>query len=415
MRKLLVGLLCLMMAAGSLSACENGKRGSDSPEQGKVSEAGSEEETKEEGQDSETEEESTGTEDQTDEQETQEQETTEAEENPEENEGDLSEDLTMTVLKDQAGTIDYTSLEELNPEPGSRIAVVIKNKKSAYWSVVKEGMDAAVKDLNEKMGYKGSDKITLSFDGPTDEADVDSQINIIDAVLAENPSVLCLAAIDMESCTAQLETASDNSIPVVILDSGVESELVDAVCATDNYAAGAEAARRLAESIEGKGQIAVLSHVETSETSMKRIAGFTEELQKNYTEIEIVNVSYENEDSSLSEMAEAVLKLYPDLKGYFCTNGEAAEAVLSVTADSDKDIAVVGFDAGKAQQTAVKEGEEVGMIVQNPYGMGYATVIAGVRADPDQYLGNDKFINTGYQWIDSTNLELKQYANYLYE
>ena len=410
MRKLLIGLLCLMVAGGSLSACGSEKQGTDSQEKGGASETGGEEEVKEETKEETTDAESTDAEDQAESQETQEEETEEVQE-----ESDLSEDLTMTVLKDQAGTIDYTSLEELNPEPGSRIAVVVKNKKSAYWSAVKEGMDAAVEDLNEKMGYKGDDRIQLSFDGPTDESDVESQINIIDAVLAENPSVLCLSAIDMESCTAQLETAAENSIPVVILDSGVESDLVDAVCATDNYAAGAEAARKLAEAIEGKGQIAVMSHVESSETSQKRIAGFTEELEKNYTEIEIVNISYENEDSSLAEMAEAVLKLYPDLKGYFCTNEEAANAVLSVTSESEKGIAVVGFDAGRQQQTAVKEGKEVGMIVQNPYGMGYATVVAGVRSDPDQYLGNDKFINTGYQWIDSTNIDSEEYANYLYE
>lgn len=43
---------------------------------------------------------------------------------------------------------------------------------------------------------------------------------------------------------AQLEEAMGNEIPVVILDSGVESELVNTVCATDNYAAGAESSQK---------------------------------------------------------------------------------------------------------------------------------------------------------------------------
>ena len=45
-------------------------------------------------------------------------------------------------------------------------------------------------DLNEKLGYKGDDKIKLTFEGPSDETDVEDQINIIDAVLGENPDVL---------------------------------------------------------------------------------------------------------------------------------------------------------------------------------------------------------------------------------
>ena len=56
---------------------------------------------------------------------------------------------------------------------------------------------------------------------------------------------------------------------------------------------------------------------------------------------------------------------------------------------------------------------ELGMFAQNPYGMGYATIVAGVRAD--QGLENDAFINTGYQWIDSTSIELPEYKNYLYK
>ncbi|EJW93108.1 periplasmic binding protein/LacI transcriptional regulator, partial [gut metagenome] len=61
---------------------------------------------------------------------------------------------------------------------------------------------------------------------------------------------------------------------------------------------------------------------------------------------------------------------------------------------------VIGFDSGSKQMTAVKDGVEYGFLSQNPYGMGYATVIAGIRADMG--LENDVFINTGYQWIDSS-------------
>ena len=130
------------------------------------------------------------------------------------------------------------------------------------------------------MGYKGEDKIKLSFEGPGNETDVESQINIIDAVLSENPSILCLAAIDMESCQPQVEEATLNGIPVVVLDSGVESELVNAVCATDNYAAGTDAARKMAEALGEKGQVAIMAHVESSESSQKRVSGFTEEMKK---------------------------------------------------------------------------------------------------------------------------------------
>lgn len=391
MKKVLVGLLCCMLAAGIISGCGSKEK----PKSDKTQ---------------------NHTEKQKEQSNTTNTEKPEGEKEPSkepQEEKNMADDLTMQILKNHAGTKDYTSLEELNPEPGSHIAVVVKNTKSSFWNSVKKGMDQAVKDLNQKMGYKGEDKIKISFEGPTEETDVESQINIIDAVLSENPSVLCLAAIDMESCQAQLEAAAENDIPVVVLDSGVQSDLVNSVCATDNYTLGTEAAKKLAEVIGGQGQIAVMTHVAASQTSRDRETGFMETITNNYPEIEIVNISHENPETSMTEMAEAVLKLYPDVKGYFGTNEHAANAVLDAVSASGREIVVLGIDAGKKQIDAVKKGTEIGTFVQNSYGMGYATIVAAMRADLE--LENDAFINCGYQWIDGSNIELPEYANYLYE
>ena len=411
MKKAIIGLICLMLATGTVVGCGSKKTEPEESQKNtaekvdKSEKEQAESETKEEDKKTEETNQETGKETDTNGNKTSEEEGSKTAEN-------MSEDLTMKVLKEQAGTYDYTSLEELNPEPGTRIAVVVKNTKTGFWKNVKKGMDDAVEDLNEKMGYKGEDKIKISFEGPGNETDVESQINIIDAVLSENPSILCLAAIDMESCEPQVEEATLNGIPVVVLDSGVQSEQVNAVCATDNYAAGVEAAKKMAEALGEKGQVAIMAHVETSESSQKRVAGFTDEM-KNHPEIEIVNVSYENEETSMSELAEAVLKLYPEVKGYYCTNEIATNNVLDIVNTSDKEVKVIGFDSGEKQIKAVKDGVELGMFAQNPYGMGYATIVAGMRADLG--LENDAFINTGYQWIDSTSIELPEYKNYLYK
>lgn len=411
MKKAIIGLICLMLATGTVVGCGSKKTEPEESQKNtaekidKSEKEQAESETKEEDKKTEETNQETGKETDTNGNKTSEEEGSKTAEN-------MSEDLTMKVLKEQAGTYDYTSLEELNPEPGTRIAVVVKNTKIGFWKNVKKGMDDAVEDLNEKMGYKGEDKIKISFEGPGNETDVESQINIIDAVLSENPSILCLAAIDMESCQPQVEEATLNGIPVVVLDSGVQSEQVNAICATDNYAAGTEAAKKMAEALGEKGQVAIMAHVETSESSQKRVAGFTDEM-KNHPEIEIVNISYENEETSMSELAEAVLKLYPEVKGYYCTNEIATNNVLDIVNTSDKEVKVIGFDSGEKQIKAVKDGVELGMFAQNPYGMGYATIVAGVRAD--QGLENDAFINTGYQWIDSTSIELPEYKNYLYK
>ena len=411
MKKAIAAFLCIMLTTGMISGCAEREPESEAAQENTGAEESQEtqdsQEEPEESQEETAEKEenaqvaeSTGEEDQ------------EAGDQEDSQDRDMTEDLTMSVLKDQAGTVDYTSLEELTPEAGSRIAVVLKSTRDEFWTTVRDGIEDAVKALNEKMGYTGEDQIMVSFDGPTDDSDVEKQIDLIDTVLSENPTILCIAAIDRQSCEAQLEMAAENDIPVVMLDSGVESGPISALCATDNYAAGTEAAKKMAEAIGDEGQIAVMTHAESTQTSQDREKGFTDEISKNHPNIEIVNISHENDDFTMEKMADAVFTLYPEVEGYFCTNEDASGAVLDALDAAGKEITVIGFDSGEQQQNAVKNGTELGFFAQNPYGMGYAAVIAGVRAD--QNLEVDTFINTSYQWIDSSNLENEEYSSYLY-
>lgn len=419
MKRAVAVLLCAVLATGSITSCQSKK--SETAASSSVKE---EKETKTD-KDNENEKDDTSKNDSKGAENTENQENVSTDiktdtksegdesENTDAENDDMKDDLTMQKLRENGSSIDYTSLEEINLEAGSHIAVVVKSTKNGFWTSVKRGMDAAVADLNEKLGYKGDDKIKLTFEGPSDETDVEDQINIIDAVLGENSDVLCLSAIDMDSCQAQLEAAEENGIPVIVLDSGVKTGNVNATCVVDNYQAGVQAAVKLADTIGGSGKIAVMTHVESAQNCQEREQGFTETIAEKYPDIEIVNISHQNEETSVSEMAESVLKLFPDVKGYFCTNENVSGDVLDAISASGKEVAVVGIDAGKKQKDAIKSGKEVGVLVQNAYGMGYATVVAAARA----VLGmeNDESINPGMEWIDSENISDERYANYLYD
>ena len=66
---------------------------------------------------------------------------------------------------------------------------------------------------------------------------------------------------------------------------------------------------------------------------------------------------------------------------------------------------VVGFDADDEQIEMLRDGKVDGLVVQNPFGMGYAAVIAASRAALS--LGNEAYIDTGYVWVTKENLEDK--------
>lgn len=324
------------------------------------------------------------------------------------------DEVEIEIPDQQTLVTDYTSINGLKLETGAHIAVVVKNPKANYWKAVEKGIKQAVADLNIELGYEGADLIYYTFEGPED-GDAGVQINTIDAVLAENPQVLCLSAIDMNSCQAQLETAQENGIPVIILDSGVKSEeLVYTICETDNYSAGAEAARKLCEAIGGTGKLQIIAHQQSAETSIRREQGFREEVAAYYPAVEVLETIYEDGEESVTDLMNRVLETHPDLKGCFTTSENLGVNALEILGkQNDRDVLMVGFDAGDTQLEAVRSGAAYGVICQNPYGMGYATIVAAARA----VLGmeNDSYIHAGYQWIDADNIDEEENQKYLYQ
>ena len=271
--------------------------------------------------------------------------------------------------------------------PGSRIAVVSKSVNGEYWKSVKDGMEAAVKDINEAYGFSKDEEITMTFEGSSDEQDVETQVNTLDAVIAENPAVLCLAASDMDSCQAQLEAAEENEIPVVSFDSNVvDNDLITSFIGTDNTAVGQIAGEKLAEYLNGEGKVAVFSAQEKTESIQKRIEGF-ESAMSEQDGITVVKEIYMDQVEDMSAAMTEVLGSYPDL--------------------------------ASGQQEAVKNETEKGCVSQDPYAIGYQTILTAAHATAvgekaGEQVPLDKEILMEPQWIDITNIENEAYSRYLY-
>jgi ribose transport system substrate-binding protein len=79
--------------------------------------------------------------------------------------------------------------------------------------------------------------VTITFEGPNTEAEIDKQTDILNAAIAKNPQGLGFAALDSQAQVPALQKAADAGIPIVAFDSGVESDLPLTTCTTDNMAA----------------------------------------------------------------------------------------------------------------------------------------------------------------------------------
>ncbi len=286
------------------------------------------------------------------------------------------------------------------------IPVISKGFQHQFWQAVKAGSEKAAKDLN----------VDITFEGPESEAMVDKQVEMFQTALDKKPGAICLAAVDSKAFQPLLEKAKAANIPVIGFDSGVDSDIPLATAATDNIAAAAYAADKMAELIGSAGEVAVIAHDQTSRTGIDRVKGFTDQIKNKYPNITVVDVQYGAGDQLKStDLAKAIIQAHPNLKGFFGANEGSIIGVLNAVKELKMEgkLVVIGYDSGQQQMDAIRSGAEAGAITQDPIQIGYKCVEAAVKAIKGESL--PKVIDTGFKWYDKTNIDATDIAPLLYK
>lgn len=274
------------------------------------------------------------------------------------------------------------------------IALVSKGFQHQFWQAVKIGAEQAAEEFGAE----------VTFEGPDGEGAVDRQMDMISAAISKKPTALGIAAIDSQATVPLLKRAQKDGIPVIAFDSGVASDIPLTTASTDNLASAALAADKMAELIGGAGKVAIVSFDQTSQTGIERRDGFVDQIKAAHGDVEIVAIEYGGGDHLKSaEITKTLLQAYPDLKGIFGTNEGSAIGVAIGKKETNSDVVVVGYDSGKAQTDAIRDGTIAGAITQNPVGIGYEVVKAGIAASKGETL--DKHVDTGFYWYDKSNID----------
>lgn len=332
----------------------------------------------------------------------------------------------LNMIQPQA----YGSVEGLNLEKGSYISIIGKAENSEYWDEVKRGAEDAVDDLNEALGYSGKDEIKVTYNAPGHEGDVDEQINILDEELDRYPIAVGISVIDKTACEVQFDLATQNSIPIVEFDSASDYQGAMAFISTNNEEAGMTAADKMAGMLNEQGEVLLFIQDNISGSAKQRESGMVSQFQTQYPGINVSGVYHmdeldtlkeetgkklekETEDVTDEEVLSQIIADHPNAKGCIAANGDTTEMIIDACEDAGRDdMKIIGFDGGETLTEALEDGKLEGMIIQNPYGMGYATVVASARSALE--LGNEAKVDTGYAWVTKDNMKETAIKNMLY-
>lgn len=296
-----------------------------------------------------------------------------------------------------------TSMLTVAAKADTYFPIIAKGFSHQFWQAVKAGAEEAAK----------ANGVTITFEGPNTEAEIDKQTDILNAAIAKKPQGLGFAALDSQAQIPALQKAADAGIPIVAFDSGVDSDLPLTTCTTDNVNAAGAAADKMAEAIGGEGDIAAEIHDQTSATGIGRRDGFVNRIKEKYPKINVVDIKYANDALKAADDIKATLQAYPNLKGIFASNEGTAVGLSVALKETGSKIVGIGYDSGKAQKDAINDGTLLGSITQNPVGIGKCVVDSLAKAIKGEKL--PKVIDTGYYWYDKTNMTDPKVAAVLYD
>src|SRR5881394_426210 len=167
--------------------------------------------------------------------------------------------------------------------PSYTIAVIPKGTTHEFWKSIHAGAIKAERELNGK-----GIKTEIIWKGPLKEDDRDQQIQVVENFMSRRVSGLVLAPLDSQALVKPVENAIQAKVPVVIIDSGLNSEQYVSFVATDNYKGGQLAGEHLAGLLGGKGNVILLRYAVGSASTEAREAGFLDALKK-YAGIKLVS------------------------------------------------------------------------------------------------------------------------------
>ena len=293
------------------------------------------------------------------------------------------------------------------------ISVIPKGTTHVFWISIHAGAIKASKELNVKAIWMGPEK----------EDNRQQQIALVDNQVMNQVDGIVLAPLDAMALRRPVRAAVRKNIPVVIIDSDLKDSegIYVSFIATDNRKGGRIAGRELGRILNGQGKVIMLRVLEGSASTENREEGFLEAIRE-YPGIEVVSDEQHGgaTKAQAQQVSENLLLRFKDkrgdltIHGIFCPNESTTYGMMQALRRHRLagNVKFVGFDATESLIEGLRKGEIDGLVVQNPFQMGYLgvkTIVQHLRGEKVK-----KRIDTGVTYVAVNDLQKQEIQDLIY-
>jgi len=266
-----------------------------------------------------------------------------------------------------------------------RVALIMKSLANEFFQTMEQGA------RTHQQQHAG--EYDLLCNGIKDELDVNTQIKLVDQMVAQGVDAIVIAPADSQALVSVCKKAIDAGVVVVNIDNKFE----DAVLADkgvkipfigpDNRKGAKAVAAYVAGKLQAGDPVAVIEGVPTAFNGVQRKLGFEDAVQEAGLKI-VSSQSGSWEMAKANEVVSAVMTEHPEVKAVLCANDSMAlGAVAALKAANRPDVLVVGYDGIQAVRELIKQGQIAATAEQHAdqlavFGIEYALEVLKTKAAP---------------------------------
>jgi simple sugar transport system substrate-binding protein len=277
-------------------------------------------------------------------------------------------------------------------ESTTRIVVVTHGQSSdPFWSVVANGVDDAAKTLG----------IRVEYQAPT-TFDMVRMSQLIDAAVASRPSALVVSVPDPDALGVSIRAAVAAGIPTLSINSGDEAwrELgMLAHIGQTEYEAGEAAGARFAA--VGARRVLCVNHEVGNTSQDLRCRGLGDALKASAAAMDVLAVTLADPEDATQRIRGALAR-GPAIDGVLALGPPASVPMLAALRETGRlgKVAAGTFDLSREVLEAVRDGDLLFAIDQQPYLQGYLGVLLLAKyLDTRAIPGGGEIIRTGPAFV----------------
>ena len=305
-----------------------------------------------------------------------------------------------------AALLILSSCAPLPHDPKEKYMLVSANIKVAYWQAAFQGLSRAAAEM----------KVKAEMVGP-DTYDTRAEHDEFRRAVSQKPSGILVSAADATVMAPDINSALEQGVPVITIDSDAPNSKRLFFIGTDNYNAGKLGGELTAKLLNDKGNVVVFT-MPNQENLNERLHGYQSVFEP-HSGIKITQIVDIKGDPAIAfDSAKTLLDSKPKVDAFVCLEAIACPEVGEVVnrANMGGKVTIVAMDTDQRTTDWIQKGVISATIAQKPFTMAYfgAKLLGDMHLKPpasltenfaqNSYSPLPTFVDTGTFIVDKENV-----------